>query len=290
MSSTSGHLLLIGGAEDKTGNRAILKRFVHLAGSDQARIAVIATASSFHDMVGRRYAELFRELGAAHTEVLPLHHRRDAQQPEALLQIESASGIFMTGGDQLKITAVLGGTPIVRQMRQHHLRGCVIAGTSAGASAAADHMLAYGSSGIPPRKSMMQFAPGLGLIHEMVIDQHFGARGRAGRLMTAVAHNPNLLGIGLDEDTAVEIVPANGSQVMTVLGSGSVMVVDGMHMSYTDIHLVQDKEPVTLFDLRLHMLSAGYAYDIATRTPSFPHSPPQSRIYSETEQLSDNDV
>jgi cyanophycinase len=129
-------------------------------------------------------------------------------------------------------------------------------------------MLAYGSSGIPPRKAMMQFAPGLGLINGVVVDQHFGARGRAGRLMTAVAHNPHLLGLGLDEDTAVEVLH-NGW--LTVLGSGSVMIIDGISISHTDIHLTAEHAPLTIFDMRVHVLSQGYSYNLQTRTPRFPN-------------------
>jgi cyanophycinase len=238
---------------------------MQLAGGDDASIAIIATASAVHNMVGQRYAELFLSMGVAEAEVLRLQNRRDAQQTDTLLQLDSASGIFLTGGDQLKLTAVLGGTPIAQKLRQRYQEGCIIAGTSAGASAAAEHMLAYGSSGIPPRKAMMQFAPGLGLLQGVVIDQHFGARGRAGRLMTAIAHNPDLLGVGLDEDTAIEIA---GNGWLAVLGSGAVMIIDGAEMSHTDIHLVPDHAPLTIFDLRVHMLSCGYSYNMQTRTPA----------------------
>jgi cyanophycinase len=265
--NTRAPLLLVGGAEDKIGSREILNRFVQLAGGADAHIAVIATASAVHDMVGQRYTELFRSLGAAHAEILPLHNRQEAQRVEPLLQLDKASGIFMTGGDQLKLTAVLGGTPVIERLRMRHRAGCVIGGTSAGASAAAEHMLAYGSSGIPPRKAMMQFAPGLGFIGGVIIDQHFGARGRSGRLMTAVAHNPHLLGVGLDEDTAVEIA---SSGRLTVLGSGSVMIVDGIDISYTDIHLMPEHAPLTIFGMHVHVLSRGHSYDIIRRMPGLP--------------------
>lgn len=266
-----GPLLLIGGAEDKVGGRTILSRFVRLAGGHNARVAVIATASAFHDIVGQRYVALLTALGAAHVEVLRLNDRPQAQQPDVLARIDSASGIFITGGDQLKLTAVLGGTAISERIRQRNRAGVVVAGTSAGASVASEHMLAYGQSGIPPRKAMMQFAPGLGLIGGVVIDQHFGARGRAGRLMTAVAHNPDLLGIGLDEDTAVEI---DASGMMTVLGRGSVMIVDGTEMDYSDIHRVPENAPLTIFGMLMHVLSNGYHYDITTRQPSLPAALP----------------
>ncbi|HEU4324015.1 MAG TPA: cyanophycinase [Roseiflexaceae bacterium] len=266
-----GTLLLIGGAEDKVGSRTILNRFVRLAGGPAARIAIIATASAYYDWVGQRYIALFRSLGAAQAELVQLRDRHDAMHGEALRQLDSATGIFITGGDQLKLTAVLGGTPVSRRIRERSRAGVAVAGTSAGASVASEHMMAYGVSGAPPRRSMMQFAPGLGLIGGVVIDQHFGARGRTGRLMTAVAHNPDLLGIGLDEDTAVEIRPDN---VLSVIGRGSVMVVDGSRMTFTDIHHIPDHAPLTIFGMSVHVLSSGYVYDIAARTPHQPNEPP----------------
>jgi cyanophycinase len=271
VSKTPGPLLLIGGAEDKVGGRTILSRFVQLSGGEGARIAVLATASSFQDLVGQRYVALFSALGAAHVEVLRVSDRSQARMEEPLAQLAHATGIFVTGGDQLKLTAVLGGTRVAEMIRQRHLAGVAVGGTSAGASAAAEHMLAYGASGIPPRKAMMHFGPGLGLVRGVVVDQHFGARGRAGRLMTAVAHNPELLGIGLDEDTAVEIDAAGA---MTVLGRGSVIVVDGAGMTHTDIHSVPDHAPLTIFDMRVHVLSSGYRYDIPSRTPHLASEPP----------------
>lgn len=270
--ATRGPLLLIGGAEDKVGGRTILKRFVRLAGGPSARIVVLATASAFYDLVGQRYVSLFHMLGAPHVEVLQVRSREEALRPEPLRQLDGATGVFITGGDQLKLTAVLGGTPVAARIRQRNQEGCAVAGTSAGASAASDHMMAYGASGVPPRKSMMQFAPGLGLVSGVVVDQHFGARGRTGRLMTAVAHNPGLLGIGLDEDTAIEIDPEDR---LTVLGQGSVMIVDGTGMSYTDIHYVPENAPLTIFDMCVHVLASGYHYDIRTRTPSLPSAPAQ---------------
>jgi cyanophycinase len=270
---TRGPLLLIGGAEDKVGSRVVLRRFVELAGSTMARIVIIAAASSYEDLVGRRYMALFTDLGAASAEVLQARDRTEARHPLPAAQIANATGLFITGGDQLKLTALLGGTPLAEAIRRCHREGGVVAGTSAGASVAPEHMLAYGGSGISPRKALMQFAPGLGLITGLVVDQHFGARNRAGRLMTAVAHNPDLLGIGLDEDTAVEI-DSHGQ--VSVVGRGSVMVVDGTEVGYTDIHRVAEHAPLSLFGLRIHLLSAGCHFDIASRTPLPPSATPAS--------------
>jgi cyanophycinase len=267
VATTPGALLLIGGAEDKVGTQALLKRFVILAGGPAARIVIIAAASSFEDLVGRRYMSLFTNLGAASAEVLQARDRIEARHPLPAEQIAHATGIFITGGDQLKLTALLGGTPLAEAIRRQHQHGCVIGGTSAGASAASEHMLAYGGGGLTPRKALMQYAPGLGLVAGLVVDQHFGARNRAGRLMTAVAHNPDLVGIGLDEDTAIEV---DGESMITVYGRGSVMIVDGADVSYTDIHRVQEHAPLALFGLRVHILSEGSHYDLANRTPIAP--------------------
>ncbi len=271
-----GPLLLIGGAEDKIGHKLILHRFIKLAGGADARIVVIATASAFLDIVGRHYVQIFGALGARQTEVLRADTRLQALQPESAAQLAGATGVFITGGDQLKLTEVLGGTAIEAQLRRRSAAGAVVGGTSAGASAVATHMLAYGQSGAAPRKSMMQFAPGLGLIDGVVVDQHFGVRGRAGRLMTAVAHNPGLLGLGIDEDTAAEI-DADGR--LTVRGRGSVSVFDGAAIAHSDLHYAADYAPFAIFGMQLHTLPAGYHYDLASRTP---HLPTESLRHPET--------
>ncbi|HMO58302.1 MAG TPA: cyanophycinase [Roseiflexaceae bacterium] len=262
-----GALLLIGGAEDKAGSRIILRRFVELAGGSAARIAVIATASAFQELVGRRYLSLFAALGVAAVELIRIDERADAQQAAPQAQLADATGIFLTGGDQLKLTAILGGTRVGEVLGRRHREGCVIGGTSAGASAVAEHMLAYGAPGMPPRKAMMQFAPGLGLIGGVVVDQHFGARIRAGRLITAIAHNPALLGIGLDENTAAEI---NAAGQLTVYGSGAVTIIDGAELSYSDIHHIAEHAPLTVFGLRMHVLADRYHFDLHSRIPYRP--------------------
>jgi cyanophycinase len=262
-----GALLLIGGAEDKVGSQAVLRHFVSLAGGAAARIVIIAAASSYEDLVGRRYITIFTGLGAGHVEVLQARDRIEARHALPIAQITNATGIFITGGDQLKLTALFGGTPLAEAVREQSHAGVVVAGTSAGASVVPEHMVAYGGSGLAPRKALMQFAPGLGLVSGVVVDQHFGARNRAGRLMTAVAHNPDLIGIGLDEDTAIEIRPTGE---ISTLGRGSVMIVDGTDLSYTDLYRVPEHAPLAMFGLRVHILSEGCRFDLATRTPSAP--------------------
>jgi cyanophycinase len=269
--ANSGMLMLIGGAEDKIGKRAILRRFVELAGGAEARIAIIAAASEIHGIVGQTYQRIFGELGASDVRVMELTRREQCFDLPLLEPLNDATGIFLTGGNQLKLMTILGGTPAATRIRRVYRHGSVVAGTSAGASAVCQHMMAYGSSGTTPRKAMMHFAPGLGLITRLLVDQHFGARGRTGRLITAIAHNPYLLGVGLDEDTAVEV---DAQRMLRVFGRGSVMIVDGAGTHYNNIHRLPDNAPLAIFDLRLHILTHGHAFDVNERQPIIPAAPP----------------
>ncbi len=269
--TNSGMLMLIGGAEDKVGNRAILRRFVELAGGSKARIAIIATASEIHGIVGRTYHHIFSELGVADVHVMDLNRREQCLEPDKLEPLDDATGIFLTGGNQLKLMTIIGGTPAATRIRRIYRGGAVVAGTSAGASAVCQHMMAYGSSGTTPRKAMMHFAPGLGLVTRLLVDQHFGARGRTGRLITAIAHNPYLIGVGLDEDTAVEV---DARRMVRVFGRGSVMFVDGAGANYNNIHRLPDNAPLAMFDLRFHILTHGHSFDVHARQPVVPTIPP----------------
>jgi cyanophycinase len=267
----AGTLLMIGGAEDKLGHRTILRRFVELSGGSRACVAIIATASEIYDLVAHTYERIFTELGVKDIHVLQLYTREKCWDEAVLAPLQEATGIFLTGGNQLKLTTILGGTPAATRIRRAYRAGCVVAGTSAGASAVCQHMMAYGSSGITPRKAMMHFAPGLGLINRLLVDQHFGARGRAGRLVTAIAHNPFLLGVGLDEDTAIEVTP---DRIMTVIGRGSVMVVDGSQLTYSDVYRIPDHVPLTIHNMRFHLMTHGYQFDINQRNPIVPATLP----------------
>ena len=263
----SGTLMLIGGAEDKVGSRAILRRFVELAGGPTARVAIMASASEIHTVVASTYKRIFGELGVGDVRVLELYRREQCTDPAALEPLNDATGIFLTGGNQLKLMTLIGGTPAATRIRRVYRHGCVVAGTSAGASAVCQHMMAYGSSGTTPRKAMMHFAPGLGLITRLLVDQHFGARGRTGRLITAIAHNPYLLGAGLDEDTAIEV---DAHRMLRVFGRGSVMIVDGSGTEYNNIHRIPDNAPLAMYNLRFHILTHGHAFDIKGRQPIIP--------------------
>ncbi len=265
--SNTGHrpglLIAIGGAEDKTRERKILRRFVEEAGGSKAKIAILATASALPD-TGEKYREVFDALDVPEILVLNVPDRAAALELGApvLEALEAATGFFMTGGGQLRVTSALGGTPIAAAIRRRHAEGLVVAGTSAGASLLSEHMIAFGEGGGTPRQRQVQMAKGLGLAPGVIIDQHFRRRDRLGRLLTALSYNPEPIGLGIDEDTAAVIEP---SGMLTVLGSGTVTIVEGAGLTYTDTHHALPGKPLTLLGLRLDVLSDGARYDLARR-------------------------
>jgi cyanophycinase len=233
---------------------------------------VLATASEVPD-TGERYAELFFGLRAETVEVLKIETREDALAASQDIHdlLEYATGLFITGGSQLKLSAALGGTPLAASIRRRHQEGMVVAGTSAGASLLSEHMIALGDSGATPRRRLVHLAKGLGLAPNLVIDQHFRRRDRLGRLLTALSYNPEPLGIGIDEDTAA-VIEAGG--VMDVLGAGGVTVIDASGMRYTDSYAVQRGQPLAMLGLKLDFLTSGCRYDLRARVGT----PPQSAV------------
>jgi cyanophycinase len=254
--------MIIGGAEDKGRDRAILSRFVGLAGSGDARIVVIATASTFGQRATDRYAELFSEVGAGQVTGLCPQSRQEANDPATSGHVAEATGVFLTGGNQLRLVSVVGGTRMEDAMASAHDRGVVVAGTSAGASAVAAHMVAFGRSGASPKHRMIHLSAGLGLVEGVVVDQHFEQRGRWGRLLAAVALSPRLLGIGLDEDTAAIIHP---DRTLEVLGRGAVTVVDGRNV-VTDAHQIKGHRPMMVSGAVVHALPTGSWFDLRARS------------------------
>ncbi|MGB3544114.1 cyanophycinase [Rubrivirga sp.] len=261
-----GPIVPIGGAEAKTGTRDVLARVIELAGGRDAHIAIIPTASELPD-TGDRYARLFTELGARKTDVLSITSREHARVPAALEVVERATGIFMTGGNQLRLSTILGGTPLAQSIRRRNAAGVVVAGTSAGAAVMPEHMIASGRTGPTPTTEKVTLAPGLGLSNRLVIDQHFRQRDRLGRLLTAVSFNPFMTGVGIDEDTALVLEADN---TFEVIGSGTVTVVDPSELSYSSMDSAREGEPVSLIGLRIHVLAAGCTYDTESRTASAP--------------------
>ncbi len=258
---TEGHVIVIGGAEDKVRERVILTRFVKLAGGSDARIAVISAASSLGPLAGDMYRKVFGELGAAETHPVHTTTRAQCSDPAAVRLVREATGIFLTGGNQLRLSSVIGGTPLANAMVKRHREGAVIAGTSAGASAMSTHMVAFGASGATPRQRMVQMAAGLGVLPGVIIDQHFEQRNRLGRLLAIIAQNPSLLGIGIDEDTAGVVGP---DHVLEVIGRRSVTIIDGAE-SETDAWEVKAHRPLMISNVVLHSLPAGYRFDLEGR-------------------------
>jgi cyanophycinase len=256
-----GYIVPIGGAEEKLNNPQILDRFVDICGGRNARISIIPTASELDD-TGRNYEKLFRRLGIRHARVLQIATREDCNDKEQLGYIERSDGVFMTGGNQLRLSTSLGGTPVARLIRRRNAAGMHVAGTSAGAAFLPEHMIAGGTEGSTPSPDKVTLAPGLGLTNKFIIDQHFRERDRLGRLLTALAYNPFAVGIGLDEDTAAFIRPGDD---LEVVGRGGITVVDPAELSYSSMDIAKSGEPVSLINVKLHILIHGGRFEIATR-------------------------
>ena len=258
---SDGTVIVIGGAEDKIRDRIILNRFVSLAGGEDAIVCVISTASSLGHEAGERYRTIFAELGVR--TVRPLHAMTRAQANDETFAraVRDATGIFLTGGNQLRLSSTLGGTRLAEAVLERFQHGAVIAGTSAGASAMSSHMIAFGASGATPKHRMAAIAAGLGVLPGVIVDQHFQQRNRLGRLLSLIAQNPSLLGLGVDEDTAGVVGP---DLVLEVIGRGSVTVVDGA-AAETDAWDVRGHRPVMISGVVLHSLPAGYRFDLRRR-------------------------
>jgi cyanophycinase len=259
-----GWIIPIGGAENKENDRRILERFVRVSGGPEADIVVIPTASRMHE-TGQRYEQVFRDIGAARVTVMDFDTRRDCQEAGRLQRIGEATGIFFTGGNQLRLTTLLGGTPVAKVIRARNAAGVTVGGTSAGASILSEHMIASGDEGSAMIAGSVRLAPGLGLTNRFIIDQHFRQRDRLGRLLTALAYNPFAIGIGLDEDTAAFIGP---DETLEVEGSGGVTVLDGSEVTYSSIDRVQDGQAVCMLGMRVHLLVAGATYNLDTHLAS----------------------
>ncbi len=270
-----GKLLAIGGKESKSDTPTedsnqeennnfaamdILKRFCKELKGENPLIAILPTASSIPEEMGKDYVEVFQKLGMNNLEVINIKSRQEANKPENLKIIEQAAGIMITGGDQLKLTSILGGTYFMEKLKERYTHDdIIIAGTSAGAAALSTPMIYTGQSEGGFKKGDVYITTGLEFMRDVAIDTHFIARGRISRMAQAIATNPQCIGIGLEEDTA--ILFSEGNQ-MEVLGSGIIVVVDGMGMSYTDVYEVEQGTPISMRDLKVHMLGKGQHYTL----------------------------
>lgn len=260
----AGKLLIIGGNEDKHGDCIVLRKFVELAGGREARIAVMTTATELPREVGDEYRVIFSDLGAEVVSVVNIDNREEAADRRQVSELEQAGGIFFTGGDQLRLTSILGGSAIDGAIRRAFRQGTVIGGTSAGASVMSTTMIVEGNSSDTPKKSALSMAHGMGLIDEVVIDQHFAQRGRINRLLAAVSQNPHVLGIGVDEDTALLVSPGGKCEIV---GSQTVTVVDGKDIGYSNVSESKCADPLAISNVILHILPPGFGYDLRSRKP-----------------------
>jgi len=253
--------MVIGGAEDRFRDKVILARFARYAGGDAGHVVVISTASSLGEEATEAYRQLFEGLGIGRVTGLRPEERVEADDPAAARQLADATGVFLTGGNQSRLTQVVAGTRLGDALANAHDRGAVLAGTSAGASAMASHMVAYGTPGATPKNRMVQLSAGLGIIDGVVIDQHFEQRGRIGRLLALVAQSPSLLGIGIDEDTCAVV---SADRTLHVLGKGAVTIVDGRHVK-TDAYRGKGYKPLMVSGAILHSLPSGTWFDLRRR-------------------------
>ncbi len=265
-----GHLIIIGGHEDKDGDRAILQEVCQKASGGKGRLVIVTVATQLPEESAHDYVRVFKELGVKEIEVLDIRRREEAYDDARVQKLVGAQVVFFTGGDQLRITSQIGDSPVYRCMKEIFAAGGTIAGTSAGAAALPETMLISGPSDESNEISALGMAPGLALIENVVIDTHFAERGRMGRLIGAVAQNPRNLGLGIDEDTAIVV---EGGERFRVIGSGAVYVVDGAGVSWSSLSEQNPEGILCVYNLKVHVLANAAVYDLLDRCPRIPAEP-----------------
>ncbi len=261
--TSAGTLIIIGGREDRTGSMEILKEIA--TRTDGQKMVIATLASQIPHEIWPDYQRVFKRMGVTDIEHFFIDQHRQASDPSHLAIFDNAHTVFFTGGDQLKITTKIGGTPIYERILEIYKGGGIIAGTSAGAAMMGTTMLVGREDSETHKVGNWLMAPGLGFAEEMIIDQHFAQRGRIGRLLGAVAMNPGVLGIGIDEDTSIIM---QGDQFQ-VLGTNAIYVVDGHGVTYTNISEAAAERTMSMHDVRLHILAHGEIFNLKTRKPSF---------------------
>jgi cyanophycinase len=256
--------IIIGGAEDKKGDKKILKEVCNKIDTENEKLVICTAASQQPEELGNQYKIIFSKLGIKNISILNIKDRKDAYNESNINIIKKASLLFFTGGDQLRITSILGGTPLYKLIKYKYKNGCTYVGTSAGASVASDTMIVTGPNEESPRKCTLKMAPGLGIIKGVIIDQHFAQRGRLGRLLVGIAENPESLGIGIDEDTAIMV---RDNKEFQVIGSGAVYVIDGSNITRSNVSEQNAEEVLSIFDVKLHILKCFDKYDLVNKKP-----------------------
>lgn len=269
-----GSIFAIGGREARSGDTPLLARFAERCGGGSARLVVLTTASPDPARRIAEYEPAFRALDVSEVAFFHQKDRSEADEPTLLAALDEADGVFLTGGNQLKLMTIIGGTALEAKLRTRHRAGLHLAGTSAGAAAFSAVMIARGKARVSARLSSVRMTPGLGILPNVIIDQHFRERDRFGRLLSAVLCNPAMLGFGLDEDTAFEL---DGSSRVTVAGRGSLTIVDGSKLEATNLDVVAEDTPAAFVGMQVHALSADWAYDLATGRVERPAVDPNNR-------------
>ena len=268
ISPTKYPVMAIGGAEDKVGERTILSTFFQGAGGKQATIGIVPCASQEPSVVGDRYRRIFTEMGVHGIKVLDIRHPHECDEARWLEQLDQCTGIFLSGGDQVRLFEFIQDSTFTTSIKKRlHLGTLVLAGTSAGAAVMGERMISGGSSGESPNRGLVDLMDGLGFIPELLVDQHFHNRNRMARLMSAIAAHPDKLGIGIDEDTCAAF---QGDGTFQVIGKGSVTIIDPRELTYTNYRGTSGALPLSLHDLRVHILSHGDHYDYKRRTVCMP--------------------
>jgi cyanophycinase len=258
-----GPVVIIGGAEDWEGEAQILREFVRLAGGARARISIIAAASENASEIAASYTEVFLRLGAAEAHDLKIAGRKDADGAAAVAAAEHATGIFFTGGNQVRITRTLGGTRLDRILHKRHAEGLVLAGTSAGAAMMSSVMITGGPPVSTLRAGGVELGPGMEFVPGVLIDQHFEERGRLRRLLSAVAQHPHDIGLGIDENTAAVV----SGHRLEVVGAGTVTIIDAGELTYTNLDELERDGLLAICGVKIHILPAGYRFDLQNREP-----------------------
>ncbi|MCA1623941.1 MAG: cyanophycinase [Acidobacteria bacterium] len=263
-----GNLLIIGGAEDKYNERRILRKFLSLTGEEKTEVLIIPVASDFPEFAADVYVQAFRNLGVPNPRVLRATSRQDIYEADADALLDGVNGVFITGGDQMRLVSLLGGTKFAQKLGQLVSEtDIVVAGTSAGAAGMSASMIVRGESTPHPHKNSVRLSPGLGFLKNIIIDQHFTERGRISRLITAVSYNPYNLGVGIDENTAIIL---DNEGILEVFGEGAVTIVDGSQITYNEIAEVNDFQSFSVCGVQLHILGNGLIYDYFARHPMQP--------------------
>jgi cyanophycinase len=260
----SGNLIIIGGAEDKKGDKEILKRVAKYIDPKNEKLIIATIATQYPEKSYENYKNIFSNLGVENIDKLDISNREEAFKKENIELINDANLLFFTGGDQLRITSMIGGTPVYDAIKNLCINGGLIAGTSAGASVMSDTMIVEGEDDESPHKCTLKMSPGLGLVNNIIIDQHFAQRGRIGRLLTAIAQNPEVLGIGIDEDTAIVVSDKGTAEV---IGSGAVYFIDGSSISYSNVSEQYSDEILSMFNVKIHVLKEGNRFNLLDKVP-----------------------